>query len=274
MTGVRDVVTVYAPAGPGGGAAMAWAAARAERHGWRVDAVAARDDPPVSLVAGVVATVQGFLSSVLGCSGDLPGRLAAASAGARLLVVPAGVPDLQRVVDGAYCPTVVVPLAGPASPGAPVVVGCPLWDADDVLAEAFDEADIMGVPLVVVRADRPAWSFLPQGPGSGIDDARGRGEDAVSAWAFVHPAVWVRLDPETHGVARALEERARTAELVVLGRSSRGRFLAAASASPVGSLLRRSRCPVMVVPPVGPPHRTWLPRGRHGPPRPGPDDAG
>jgi hypothetical protein len=273
MTGVRDVVTVYAPAGPGGDAAMAWAAARAERHGWRVDAVAARDDAPVSLVAGVLAAARGFLSSVLGCPGDLPGRLAATSAGARLLVVPAGAPDLQRVVDGAYCPTVVVPLAGWASPGAPVVVGCPLWDADDVLAEAFDEADTMGVPLVVVRADRPAWSFLPEGPGSGID-ARRRGEDAVSAWAFVHPAVWVRLDPDRHGAGRVLVERAGNAGLVVLGRSSRGLLSAAVSASPVGALLRRSRCPVMVVPPVGPPHRTWWPRGRHRPPRPGLDDAG
>ncbi len=266
----QDVVTVYAPDGPQGAAAMAWATARAERGGWRVGGVPARDDAPATMVARALDAVRGLLSSVVAFPGDTADRLTEASAGSRLLVLPAGLRDLQRVVDGAYCPTVVVPGAGRASVGAPVVVGCPLWDADEVLAAAFTEADVTGVPLVVVRADRPTWPFRPDSE----LDARQRCEDAFSVWAFVHPGVPVRLDPDRRDAFRVLEERAQDAGLVVLGRSSRGRFLAAASESPVGALLRRSRCPVMVVPPVGPPHRTWLSHGRHLPPRPGLDDAG
>jgi len=272
VTGARDVVTVYAPEGPGGAAATAWAAARAELDGWQVDPVAARDDVPASMVARVLDTGRALLSSVLGSPDDLARRLAEASAGSRLLVLPADIGDLQRVVDGAYCPTVVVPVTGRASSGAPVVVGCPLRDADDVLEAAFGEADVAGVALVVVRADRPAWPFHRTHTDTMVD-ARQRCADAVSAWAFVHPTVPVLLDPDHTGAGRALEVRARNAGLVVLGRSSRGWFLAAASESPVVTLLRRSRSPIMVVPPVGPPHRTWLPHGRRTPPCPGLDDA-
>jgi nucleotide-binding universal stress UspA family protein len=54
------------------------------------------------------------------------------------------------------------------------------------------------------------------------------------------------------------------AQLLVVGRSERGTLLAGVAGSPVDTLLRAHWCPIVVVPPGGPPRTTWLPSRSRG----------
>lgn len=208
---------------------------------------------------------------------DLADRLVAHSAGAAMLVVPFGLPEIQRVVDSAYCPVVSVPDRSAPAPDAPVVVGCPPWDCDDILAAAFRVATEDGCPMeVVVAADTTGSWMHPlrwwQDAAVGATEAGRSGHDAVAARAMAHPRVPVDVHPVRRDPAEALEQSAQGARLVVLGRSTRGRLLSTVSGSPVDALVRWAACPVMVVPPAGPPHPTWLPHDRDVPTPAGPGE--
>jgi nucleotide-binding universal stress UspA family protein len=78
----------------------------------------------------------------------------------------------------------------------------------------------------------------------------------------VNPAVTVTTRVADGDPVDVLAEQSRTSRLLVLGRSGRGRLFGALHSSPVAGVARTARCPVLVVPTVGPPRRPWWPRSR------------
>jgi CBS domain-containing protein/nucleotide-binding universal stress UspA family protein len=178
------------------------------------------------------------------------------SAEAAALVLPAASPDLGAVLASAYCPVFVVPEGdAPSEAGTgPVVLGAAPWTREEVIDRAFSEAATRRAPLLVVQAGTP-------GP---ADREAQRLEMSLSVWRFVHPDVVVRAVVAPDRPADVLLPLTRGARLLVLGRSARGALLAGIVGSPVRDLLRAACCPVLVVPPDGPPHATLLPSRGHG----------
>jgi nucleotide-binding universal stress UspA family protein len=195
------------------------------------------------------------------------------SAEAAAVVVPATLPDAAAVVADSYCPVVVVPGNDPLPEAerAPVVLAAAPWTGEDVIALAFTEASEQRAPLLALRA----WSE------PGIDLGRPRADEiaewdrvekrahrelefALSPWRVIHPDVAVRAVAVEDRAAELLVAFSHRARLMVVGRSARGALLGSFSESPVAALLRAARCPVLVVPAVGPPRTTWLPSHERG----------
>jgi nucleotide-binding universal stress UspA family protein len=267
--------TARVAAGPTGAAwaAVRWAAAEAARRGAPLRILVAdpgSPDPPepAALTAALrTARAPGPERPVVV---DATGRPAAAavrafSAEAALLVASGSAPDLDAVVDGSFCPVVVVPDAARVTSG-PVVLGAAPWTGPEVVDTAFDAAAARATTLLAVRtAEGPRIdlaSYLPWGPSRGAtspDRARDDLRAALAAWTIAHPDVPVETLATPDEPTELLVALSNQAQLLVLGRSARGTVLARVAGSPVRALARRSRCPVMIVPAVGPPRRTLLP---------------
>ncbi|MFC5238270.1 universal stress protein [Pseudonocardia zijingensis] len=188
------------------------------------------------------------------------------SADAAVVVVPATLTDVTAVVASSYCPVVVAP-AEPPSPGAdagPVALAAAPWTGEDVIDAAFEEA-WRPVGALHCSWSEPGISLgrLQPGPIADWDRPQERArrelELAISPWRIVHPGVDVRCIAVQDDAAELLLARSHRAPLLVLGRSTRGALLAGLSESPVTALLRTAHCPVLIVPPEGPPRTTWLP---------------
>lgn len=257
--------------------ALRWAAAEAHRRGAPLHIVIGSSHTRShsgrrGLFAGALATVRDAVPGlpVLGGSTrrQVPDEVQQLSADAAVVVVPTTLPDTAAVVAASYCPVVVVPADAPSpeAEAGPVVLAVAPWTAEDVVALAFEEASGQHAPLLVVRAwAEPGIDLgrLRPGPIVAWDRAEERGEleleFAISPWRVIHPDVDVRclaVEDEAAELLVALSYRAR---LLVLGRSARGTLLGGLSESPVAALLRTARCPVLIVPPEGPPRTTWLP---------------
>ncbi|MDD7933223.1 universal stress protein [Actinomycetospora straminea] len=260
------VVRAFAPAGPGRHAVVAWACRQARRTGARlellVEPAAGEPDEPRGGPVGVLARlVRPVLGPVLGES-SLADRLARASAGSGLLVVPQRLAGVDELVDTAYEPVAVVPDEPPHTHGPVVLALAPRSTGDEAVDAAFAAAARRRAPLlaVCVRASTP-WTLDTAVAGDEtLDDEAEAWGDRLAAWRLTHPDVPVEVRVAEGDPALALVDLSAQARLLVLGRSGRGRVLARVAASPVGAVTLRARCPVLVVPPPGPPRRSWWPR--------------
>lgn len=213
----------------------------------------------------MLARVAGTVGTLLGPrEGEtLAERLVRASAGAQLLVVPQTLRGVDDLVGAAYEPVVVVPDDHARSDG-PVVAAVAPWTATTVMAAAVAAAAERRARLVLLRALAPS----PFRTSSAADAARAweterqSCEDDIAIWRFAYPEVEICVRLTDGDPADVLEELSRDAQLLVLGRSRRGRLLDALAATPVSRVTRHARCPVLVVPPPGPPRRTWWPAPR------------
>jgi hypothetical protein len=164
-------------------------------------------------------------------------------------------PVAAAVISAARGPVVLVPRGWEPEHGAgrPVVAAL---DADapagPPLRCAFVEADLGGVPVVVVRTVAgPTEGDEGEGEGNGQDEA---GREAAYAEALTaahreHPDVEARTvlvpaDPEGW-----VPDPGLLASLVVVGPPLAGLHAGAWARSVAGPLLRRSGCPLLVAPP-------------------------
>ena len=192
---------------------------------------------------------------------SLPERLGRASAGARLLVVPQSLPEVDVLVDTAYEPVTVVP-TDPPHPYGKVVLALAHRTTEETIAAAFDAAEQRGAPIHVLHLRDPdRWTAVTtEDAAVRADEERRDCADRLSAWRITHPSVPVEVrvgegDPTVELIGSTCDAR-----LLVVGRSARGRVLGAVTPSPVARTVRRARCPVLVVPPPGPPRHSWWPR--------------
>ncbi|GAA4731413.1 universal stress protein [Actinomycetospora chibensis] len=265
------VVRAFAPPGTGRHAVVAWARRHARRTGARIEVLVDPDldpeAPPARATgtrAGPIALVGGLLEHVwalFGAPPSLAERLGRASAGARMLVVPQSLPEVDVLVDTAYEPVTVVPTDPPHPQGA-VVLALAHRTTDETIEAAFDAAERRGVPVHVLRIRDPdRWTRVGTEDEDGrVDEERRDCADRLSAWRVTHPSVPLEVrvgdgDPTVELIGSTCDAR-----LLVVGRSARGRVLGAVAPSPVARTVRSARCPVLVVPPPGPPRRSWWPR--------------
>jgi nucleotide-binding universal stress UspA family protein len=270
---------VVAVRGAGKHRAVRWAAAEARRRGVDLEVLVGDDAPdhepePGSTFAraldAIRQAVPGLAVSAHPADTGTAPALQRRSIDAGLVVVPADLPELELVVAGSYCPVVVVPERA-TTPGAPVVVGVVPWTGEDTIELAFSAAAALRAKLVAVRAwDDPSIDLGLLRPDRiaawdrAAERARTELELAVSAARVVHPDVPVELVVVQDRPADLLLAMSSRAQVLVLGRSERGALLAGVAGSPVGTVLRAHWCPVVVVPPGGPPRTTWLPSRSRG----------
>jgi len=156
---------------------------------------------------------------------------------------------------GAACPVVVVRgEAGDPLGSAPVVVGVddsPVGDA--ALAFAFEAAATRGAPLIAVHA----WleHFYDAQVAVMVDSAaveeqvRSAIARRLGGWTQKYPDVPVTQVVARDTPARALVERSRDAQLVVVGSRGRGNLAGLVLGSVSHTVVQHSHCPVAVVRP-------------------------
>ncbi len=257
----RAAVRAFAPPGPGRHAVLAWARRQAGRTGLRLEILV---DPPPPVAGSGAAGLDRFLDRALGPlagRSTLVDRLSRAAAGARMLVVPQRLAGVDELADTAYEPVTVVP-DEPSHDHGPVVLALAPRTSDEAVDAAFDAAEQRGAPLLAVHVhDRGRAVPVTCGDQlETVDDECRDWWERLAAWRITHPGVPVELHVAEGDPALALVVLSFRARLLVLGRSGRGRVLASVATSPVAPVTLRARCPVLVVPPPGPPRRSWWPR--------------
>ncbi|RYY40887.1 MAG: universal stress protein, partial [Actinomycetales bacterium] len=144
------------------------------------------------------------------------------------------------------CPVVVVPedRSRDGAESAVVLTLDPESPLRSALLFAFRQADERGCVLQVLHATEPATL-------SGrADELHERVVAVLSEWIRAYPDVRVQLDDAIGDVADAIVRASRNAELVVVGRPH-ANALHAVLAQPTSlKVVRRSHCPVAVVPDV------------------------
>lgn len=203
--------------------------------------------------------------------GGVVGTLVELSRDAALVVVPAARPDrhgrvpalsvINALAARAECPVVVVPVDWAADgggsvpePGDPKVVVAGLRDSearDDepVLRAAFEAAAATGAVLHVVHAWEPPPSQSPEANGRGGASMTGIHHEvsaAVAAIAADYPGVPYAVIVLQGAATEVLTERARAADLLVIGRLRRttaGVLLGSTARDLLGAM----PCPVLVV---------------------------
>ncbi|WP_345412785.1 universal stress protein [Actinomycetospora chlora] len=252
------VVRAFAPCGPGRHAVVSWAQRQAHRTGARTEILVDPDRPaggrsPVDLL------VRGF--DLLTGWSSLVDRLGRAAAGARLLVVPQELDGLERLVDTAYEAVAVVPPDPPRHRG-PVVLALASRTGDEAVDAAFEAAACRHAPLLALRYRDPerAAVVTSEDAAEATSEERRTWSERLAAWRFAYTTVPVDVEVTDGDPALELVDVSGHARLLVVGRSARGRLLGSLTPSPVAAVARHARCPVLVVPPGGPPRRSWWPR--------------
>jgi nucleotide-binding universal stress UspA family protein len=251
-------VRAYAPAGPGRHAVVSWARRQARRCGAPIEIVV---DPQAGASAGswpsLGALAERAFEALTGRP-SLVDRLGRAAAGARVLVVPQSVRGVDELVDAAYEAVAVIPDEPPHREG-PVVLALAPRTTDEAIEAAFAAASDRGAPLLAFRLRDPVRAAIVTADDAAEDVARERRRwtDHLGAWRIAYPSVPVEVRVSQGDPALELVDLSRWARLLVLGRSGRGRLAASVTPSPVSRVARAARCPVLVVPPPGPPRRPW-----------------
>jgi len=96
-------------------------------------------------------------------------------------------------------------------------------------------------------------------PRQTTDRARQELDHALSPWTIIYPQVEVERVVEQEQATALLLDLSTRAQLLVLGRSSRGALLGLVVGSPTVDLLGAAHSPLLVVPAAGPPRSTWWP---------------
>ena len=196
------IVRAFAPPGPGRHAVVAWARRHARRTGARIEILVAPDleappDRSTDTYTGPIALVGALLGHVWALfvqPPSLPERLGRASAGARMLVVPQALPEVDVLVDTAYEPVTVVP-TDPPHPYGKVVLALAHRTPDETIGAAFDAAEQRGAPVHVLRLRDPdRWTVVTTADAVGrADEERQDCADRLSAWRITRPSVPVEV---------------------------------------------------------------------------------
>jgi nucleotide-binding universal stress UspA family protein len=252
------VVRAFAPCGPGRHAVVTWAQRQAHRTGARTE-ILVDPDPGASGTSPVDVLVR-WLDRWTGWS-SLVDRLGRASAGAGVLVVPQDMEGLERLVDTAYEAVAVVP-PDPLRHDGPVVLALASRTGDEAVEQAFEAAESRHAPLLALRyRDPERWILVtPDDVVEATREERRSWSERLAAWRFAYTTVPVDVEVTDGDPALELVDVSGHARLLVVGRSARGRLLGSLTPSPVAAVARHARCPVLVVPPEGPPRRSWWPR--------------
>lgn len=181
-----------------------------------------------------------------------------------LVVGDRGLGRLERVLVGSVAvalaahgasPVVVVRGDGP-EPGQrmPVLVGVNGTETSETaLAFAVEAAVAREVPLIAVHTwlDWPLDPVLaaPLGGDAVAEQQRQLLAEQLAGWSAKYPELEVELVVEPGRPARVLLERARRAQLVVVGSRGHTELTGLALGSVGNALVRRAPCPVAVVPP-------------------------
>ncbi|WP_432845032.1 universal stress protein [Amycolatopsis sp. CA-161197] len=152
----------------------------------------------------------------------------------------------------AHCPVVVV--RGQGEPGAgPVVVGVDgSPTGDQAIAVAFEEASLLGAPLVALHAwhDGAAHNTADSAHPGAFDECERRLlDERLSGWQEKYPDVGIQWRLVRDRPRQALIEASATARLVVVGSRGRGGFAGMVLGSTSQALVERAACPVIVVRP-------------------------
>jgi len=149
----------------------------------------------------------------------------------------------------AQCPVVVV--RGRQDATAPVAVGVDgSATAEAALAFAAGEAAIRGVPLLIIRAWKPAgglWAESPIVTHTVSATERQPFDDLVTAWREKYPQLDITAEAVVEHPAAALTQLSATAQLLVVGSRGRGALRGMLLGSVSQHLLRHSACDVAVV---------------------------
>jgi len=154
----------------------------------------------------------------------------------------------------ARCPVVVV--RGAEQPGGPVVVGIDGTPAcEAVIAFAFEAASTRRAPLVAVHTWVDALNDPDLAPL--VDWAAQAGEEEevlaerLAGWGSKYPDVAVERVVAHSRATNALLDRARGAQLVVVGSRGHGELAGVLLGSVSNALVHAAPCPVAVVRPAG-----------------------
>ncbi|KAA5834911.1 universal stress protein [Saccharopolyspora hirsuta] len=240
-------------------AALAWAVGEAELRGAAVRIVVIDDSAAGSIADRFRSTnLATEVSAEIAC-GRPATELIRCSERAQLLVLGARGRGMllgslsTKVAMHARCPVVVV--REHRSGSGPVLVGVDgTPHGQHVLQFAFEAAAARRAELAVMQVwEAPgAEGSVVLAPPEELAEARGEAERSLrtqlAGWREQYPDVAVRRHtPRGHPVA-ALTERAREAQLLVVGhRNRKGLFAALLLGSVASGVLHRAHCPVAVI---------------------------
>jgi nucleotide-binding universal stress UspA family protein len=150
----------------------------------------------------------------------------------------------------AQCPVVVV--RGRPSVTAPVAVGVDgSATSEAAIAFAAGEAAVRGVPLLIIRAWKPAgglWAKAPKVTHAESADERQQFDDLVTAWRQKYPQLDITADAVVEHPAAALTRLSATTQLLVVGSRGWGALRGMLLGSVSQHLLRHAACDVAIVP--------------------------
>ena len=161
------------------------------------------------------------------------------------------------VAGRAAAPTVIVPDSWRQEDqvGAAIVVGVnPYRPEHALLQTAFARARRTGSPLTAVHGWEAPTAYAADqastaGPVTGWEEASNEFDRVLDDWRSRFPQVeLVTVHAHSHPAMAVLEAAAGTAQLVILGRHTRGRLSGFAFGSVTRAVLHYADCPVMVVP--------------------------
>jgi nucleotide-binding universal stress UspA family protein len=149
----------------------------------------------------------------------------------------------------AQCPVVVV--RGRPSATAPVAVGLDgSATSEAALAFAAGEAAVRGVPLLMIRAWKPAggiWAESPIVTHAVAAKERQPFDDLAAAWRAKFPQLDITAEAVVEHPAAALTQLSATTQLLVVGSRGRGALRGMLLGSVSQHLLRHSACNVAIV---------------------------
>lgn len=199
-------------------------------------------------------------------SGFAPDRLRLESARVGMIVLgDRGIGGLRGMCLGsvagsvaarAQCPVAIV--RGPArapDDGAPVLVGVDGSPASEAaIGFAFAAADVRRAPLTAVHAWDDRLRDATPFPMLNLEAVQIDEEELLAkrldGWSHRYPGVAVERVVRRGKAAEVLREQAKRARLLVVGTHGRGPVIGGLLGSVSQSLLHRSDCPVVVVPPT------------------------
>lgn len=217
-------------------------------------------------LAGLVATAGPPLA-VRTCLiwGSARDELPRTADGARMLVIGRSpLHGVERFLAGSVAtkvcarssvPVVSVPLSWRGAPGKPVVVGVIDESSDAALSMGFAQAQLLGVPLRVVRAWDPPATWITDAPvspeeieESWVADTERTLSEELAGWRATYPFVPVEQMISVAAAGRALVDAAEDAQLVVVAARRSMELLHPRLGSTARKLLAHAVCPVIVAP--------------------------